>query len=196
MMRKIPLFLIPLLAATPALAHPGHGSTASFAAGVLHPLTGVDHILAMVAVGMLAFLLKGRALWQVPAAFVGMMAVGGAMGLAGLPLPMVEAGIGLSIIVIGGMVAFGRQTPATVAVATAGVFAIFHGHAHGAEMASGLSGLEYAAGFVLATAALHGAGIAAGFGLARLGNAFGAATMRIGGAIVAVAGIGVLAGVF
>jgi urease accessory protein len=196
MMRKFPVFLITLLAASPALAHTGHGTTASFAAGALHPVGGFDHVLAMVAVGLLAFLLKGRSLWLVPAAFVGMMVAGGALGMAGVPLPLVEVGIAVSVAALGAMVAFGRRTPAVAAVAAAGLFAVFHGQAHGAEMAAGMSGLGYALGFVLATASLHAAGIAAGYGLSRLGEAFGTTIVRIGGGMVAAAGVAVLAGAF
>jgi urease accessory protein len=192
-MRNLTIFAATLLAATPALAHSGHDTASSFAAGLAHPFGGMDHVLAMVAVGLLAFLIKGRALILVPAAFVTMMVAGGAMGMAGVALPYMEFGIALSIVVIGGMVAFGGRTPALAALAAAGLFATFHGQAHGQEMASGMSGLGYAGGFVLATAILHGLGIAAGFALSRLGETFGATLVRIGGGAVAVAGVVVLA---
>ncbi|MEX2616527.1 MAG: HupE/UreJ family protein [Alphaproteobacteria bacterium] len=192
-MRKLTVFATTLLAATPALAHTGHDTASSFTAGLAHPFGGMDHVLAMVSVGLLACLMKGRALVLVPAAFVTMMVAGGAMGMAGVALPYTEFGIALSIVVIGGMVAFGGRTPALAALAAAGLFATFHGQAHGQEMAAGMSGLGYATGFVLATAMLHGIGIGSGIALSRLGEAWGTTLVRVSGGAVAVAGMAVLA---
>jgi urease accessory protein len=150
------LTLIP----TAALAHPGdaHGLVHGFA----HPLGGIDHILAMVAVGIFAWQLGGRALWLVPASFVLAMAAGGALAMAGVTVPFVEVGIIASVIVLGAVVALGVKTPVAVAVGMVAAFAVFHGHAHGTEMPLDASGALYAAGFMLATALLHMAGITAG----------------------------------
>jgi urease accessory protein len=147
-----------------AAAHPGHADANGFARGFMHPIGGLDHVLAMVAVGLYAALLGGRALWLVPATFVGVMALGGAAGAAGYSLPYTEIGIALSVVVLGLAVALRISVPTLAAMALAGVLAVFHGHAHGAEMPQNLSGYEYAAGFMLATALLHCAGIALGLG--------------------------------
>ena len=183
-----------LLAAmvAPALAHTGAGSVSGFAAGLHHPLGGLDHLLAMVAVGILAAQLGGRALWAVPAAFVGMMLVGGLAAMAGIGLPLVELGIVGSVVILGAVIALGRRLPLAGAVALAGVLAVFHGHAHGLEMPAAASGLAYAAGFALATAGLHAAGIGLGLATRRLGEGVGRAVMRIGGAGVAAAGVALL----
>src|SRR5689334_19130800 len=131
-MRAIVSLGLALLVLTPtaALAHPGHGPDLGLVTGFLHPLTGLDHVLCMVAVGVLAFVLGGRALWLVPLSFMGMMAVGFLLGASGVNLPYVELGIGLSSVVIGAAAAWGRPLPVGAAMALVGVFAIFHGHAH------------------------------------------------------------------
>ncbi len=193
--RSFPLLTLAFLALLPgmALAHVGHAPVNGFASGFLHPISGLDHVLAMVAVGLFAWTLGGRALWAVPLAFVAAMAPGGALGMAGLGLPLVELGITLSIVVIGALVAFRLQLPTVLAMAIVGLFAIFHGHAHGTEMAPGASGLGYGIGFVVATAALHGAGILAGLGLGRLAAGSGIPMARASGAAIALAGILILA---
>lgn len=179
---------------TAALAHTGHGDAPGLVHGFMHPVGGLDHILAMVAVGVFAFVLGGRALWLVPLSFVGMMVVGFALGLGGVELPFVELGIALSAVVIGGAAALGRPMPVAAAMSLVGVFAIFHGHAHGAEMPADASGLTYALGFVAATALLHVAGIAASAGVARLAGRHGKVLAQIAGGIFALGGAGVLAG--
>jgi urease accessory protein len=181
-----------IFAATSAQAHPGIGVAGGFGHGFAHPLGGLDHILAMIAVGLFAARLGGQALWLVPLSFVAMMIVGGAVGMAGSGLPLVEIGIGLSVVVLGLCAASGYRMPVSVAMAVAGVFALFHGHAHGAEMPESLSGLEYAAGFVLVTALLHAAGIAIGLAPRNLGPAFGARALRTTGGAIALAGAGML----
>ena len=178
-------------ATAPALAHTGHGDTHGFVAGFLHPVGGLDHVLAMVAVGLFAAHLGGRALWAVPAAFVALMAVGGALGINGVNVPFVETGIALSVVVFGLVLAAGVTLPVGVAMGLVGFFAIFHGHAHGAEMPADASGASYAAGFMVATALLHGAGVAVGLGAGRLASE---RAVRIGGAAMAAAGVGLLAG--
>jgi urease accessory protein len=172
-----------------ALAHTGAGATSSFAHGFAHPIGGLDHVLAMVAVGLYAALLGGRALWLVPT-FVGVMAVGGALGMAGLTLPHVEIGIALSVIALGLAIARRIDLPTLIATVLVGVFAVFHGHAHGAGMPDATA-LAYAAGFLLATALLHGVGIGLGSLAGRLGDRGWRATQAAGGAIAAV-GVAIL----
>ena len=123
--------------------------------GLSHPLGGLDHILAMVAVGMFAANLGRRAVWAVPLTFMSLMTLGGALGIAGIAVPFVEFGIALSIVVLGLAVAAKWNWPLAAAMALVGVFAVFHGHAHGAEMPVDAAGAEYAAGFILATGVLH-----------------------------------------
>lgn len=184
--------VLALIGATaPALAHTGHGDTSGFVAGFVHPVGGLDHVLAMVAVGLFAAHLGGRALWAVPAAFVALMAAGGALGMNGVSVPYVETGIALSVVVFGLALASGLALPVGLAMGLVGFFAIFHGHAHGAEMPANASGATYAAGFLIATALLHGAGIALGMGAARLASQ---RAVRIGGAAMAAAGVGLLTG--
>lgn len=179
---------------TAALAHTGVGATSGFAHGFGHPISGLDHILAMVMVGVLAWQLGGRAQWLVPAAFVAVMAVGGALGVAGIEIPFVEIGIALSVVVLGAMVALGMKAPLALAIGLVGLFAIFHGHAHGTEMPQDASGLAYAAGFMIATALLHLAGIGAGLLIGRAGASYGPAAVRSAGGVAAVAGVGILTG--
>jgi urease accessory protein len=181
------------LAPSLATAHTGVGHVEGFVHGFAHPLGGLDHVLAMVMVGLFAAQLGGRARWLVPASFVSVMILGGALGLAGVAVPFVELGIGLSIVVLGGVVAFNLRARVAAAMALVGFFAVFHGYAHGAEMPESASGLAYGAGFVLATAMLHAAGLA--FGLALDGKvARGALVVRSIGALAAFAGIGVVTG--
>lgn len=172
-----------------AFAHTGHGSAPSFLQGFEHPVGGLDHVLAMVLVGMLAFQLGGRALFALPVSFVVLMGVGAAIGVAGMGIPFVETGIALSIVVLGLAVAFRTKAPVFAAMAVAGLFAVFHGHAHGAEMPADISGFFYGVGFILATALLHTAGLGFGFTLVRAGAAF-----RLAGAAAAGLGLAGFAG--
>ena len=173
-----------------AWAHPGHDGSVGFVHGFVHPVTGLDHVLAMVAVGLFAAQLGGRALWAVPLSFVSVMALGGVLGMAGVGVPVVEAGIAISVIVLGLAIALQWKAPVAAATALVGLFAVFHGHAHGAEMPVDASGLAYGLGFLLATAMLHALGIA----LARFGQVATPRTIRIGGAAMAIAGVGILGG--
>ncbi|HEV7277962.1 MAG TPA: HupE/UreJ family protein [Devosiaceae bacterium] len=182
------------LISTAAFAHGGHGEPAGLAHGFLHPLGGLDHILAMVAVGVFAFVIGGRALWLVPLTFVATMAIGFGLGLAGFHLPFVELMIAASSIVIGGAAALGRSMPLAAAASLVGAFALFHGHAHGAELPAGGVATLYAAGFIAATALLHGAGVAAALGGARLLRHHGRTAARLAGAGFALGGVGILAG--
>jgi len=177
-----------------AFAHTGIGDTHGFAHGFAHPLSGIDHILAMAAVGMFAASLGGRALWLVPLSFVGMMGLAGAMGALGMPLPFVETGIALSVVALGLVVAFRLKPPVVAAMALAGFFALFHGHAHGAELPENVSGLAYGAGFMLATALLHVAGIGIGLSLGAPKSG-GERLLRLTGGAMSLAGAGLLFGV-
>lgn len=196
MLRKLTpaTFVALCLTTVPALAHVGLGQVETFSTGFLHPLTGMDHVLAMVAVGLYAASLGGAALWLVPCAFVGMMMVGGLIGYSGFPLPLVEQVIGLSVVAMGLAIALGVRLPTVIAMGLVGLFALFHGHAHGSEGAELASFLPYAAGFVIATALLHMAGITLGLGLDRLGKTPSNILRRAAGAAGALAGISLLGG--
>ena len=193
-MRRLILIVAVLFASTAAQAHVGIGDTSGFVHGFMHPLSGIDHILAMVAVGLFAAHLGGRALYLVPLSFVGMMVVGGALGMAGLHLPYVEVGIGLSVVVLGIAVAFGLNMPTAVAMILVGSFAIFHGHSHGTEMPETASGFEYGAGFILATAALHALGIGLGVLIGKASEAGGRRVLQTVGGAMAMAGVAILTG--
>jgi urease accessory protein len=181
-----------MLAPTTAFAHTGAGYAHGFADGFAHPLDGLDHMLAMVTVGVLAWQLGGRAIWLLPASFLSLMALGGTCGVAGEALPWVELGVAASVIILGTMVALGVKAPIAMAMGIVGLFAIFHGYAHGAAMPPDASGGAYAAGFMLATAFFHVAGIALGFLIGRAGDSYGRLAYRLGGASVALAGFGIL----
>jgi len=176
-----------VLAPAIALAHTGGVETSGLMFGLAHPISGVDHVLAMVAVGMLSAHLGGRALWLVPLSFVGVMVVGGALGMTGIHVPFAEVGIGLSVVVLGLAVAFRFDLPTLAAMALVGFFALFHGYAHGAELPAGASGLAYAVGFVGATALLQGVGV--GFG-----RLIGRRVVQAAGGAMAVLGIAILSG--
>jgi urease accessory protein len=179
-----------MLLAAPAYAHTGVHLNFSFESGFLHPLHGLDHLLAMFAVGLLAAQLGGRAIWLVPGAFVAMMVVGALVGIAGLEIPGVELGILLSVIAIALPVAFAFGMPAPVAMAYVGVFALFHGAAHGAELPVNADAWPYFAGFALATALLHAAGIVVGLACGRTSAGQGALALRAAGGLVMLAGLG------
>jgi len=186
--------VIAALVPTAAFAHTGIGETSGFIHGFGHPVSGLDHILAMVLVGIFAFQLGGRALWLVPVTFVLVMALGGALGVAGIDVPFVEVGIALSVVVLGAIVALGVKAPVAAAMGIVGLFAIFHGHAHGAEMPEDAGGLAYAAGFMIATAFLHAVGICLGFLVGKSGQIYGPVVVRSAGGAAAVAGVGLLTG--
>ena len=190
----LPAAALLTLVATSAQAHTGIGVAGGVGYGFAHPVAGLDHVLAMIAVGLFASRLGGRALVLLPLSFIALMIVGGAVGMAGADLPLVEIGIGLSVVVLGLCVACGYRMPVAAAMALAGVFALFHGHAHGAEMPDSFSGLNYTAGFVLATSLLHVAGIAIGLATNRLGDAFNTPVLRMMGSGIALAGAVILIG--
>lgn len=177
------LSLTTMLMPSLAFAHPGADHVHGLLAGLEHPLFGIDHLLAMVAIGMIAARSGRAGFLVVPPAFVLAMMAGAALGIAGFGLPSLETGIALSLVVFGAMVALERPLPLAVAASLACVFGLFHGNAHGLEIPETASGLAYAAGFVLATAALHAAGALSAFRLAgRSGmvRAVGAATSLVG----------------
>ena len=151
-----------LLPATTALAHPGHGS-AGISSGLLHPLPGTDHLLAMVAIGMVAALSASRRIAVLtPAAFVGGMVLGAVLGMSGIGLPGVEMVIALSLVTLGTVTAVAMRRDTLLLPAAALAFGIAHGHAHGAELPASASPATYAIGFLLATVALHASGAAFG----------------------------------
>ena len=178
-----------------AFAHTGVGDTSGFIHGFGHPISGLDHILAMVMVGVFAWQLGGRALWLVPMTFLVIMSVGGALGIAGIGVPFVEIGIALSVVVLGAIVAFNVKAPIAAAMGLVGLFAIFHGHAHGAEIPEDAAGVAYVTGFMIATALLHLAGITAGFLIGRAGEHYGSVLVRMAGGFASVAGLGLLIGI-
>ncbi len=178
-----------LLLASPVLfAHPGHGEL-GFTAGSMHPVHGLDHLLAMVAVGLMGVRCavgttgNRHALWQVPAAFMGSMVIGGLLAVAGMPMPLAEWGIALSVLVFGVLVALGTAPRTWVACLVAGLFALMHGHAHVAEM-DGTSLTAYMGGFLLTTAVLHAGGITGGWLLA---TSISQTPVRLAGGGMAVA---------
>ncbi|MCT7663389.1 HupE/UreJ family protein [Shinella kummerowiae] len=187
MFRRITLALAALAATTaPAFAHLNPEEHGSFMAGFSHPLFGLDHILVMVAVGLWAAQIGGKALWAVPAAFVATMAIGFGLALTGIDLPFVEPAILASVVALGLLVTMAVKLDTAVSAAIVAVFALFHGYAHGGELGSA-GALSFGVGFVIATALLHGAGIALGLGIARLSG--GAIAARIIGGLTAFAGL-------
>jgi len=179
-----------LLFAVPALAHTG-SSTGGFIGGFAHPLFGPDHVVAMVAVGLWGAFLGPPAIWLLPIVFPLVMAFGGVIGILGVSLPGVETAIALSAVVLGTMVALAARPPLWVAALIVGVFAIIHGHAHGAELPPGADVVAYSVGFVVATGLLHLTGIAIGL-LARWRA--GRIAVRTAGGAIALAGVAFLSG--
>ncbi|WP_122709575.1 HupE/UreJ family protein [Pseudomonas viridiflava] len=179
------LLLIPTL----ALAHPGHSDN-GLIAGISHPIGGLDHLLAMLAVGLWAAQQKGSARWALPCTFVGTMLIGGVLGFEGLNLPALESGIAASVLALGLAVALAVRPPVALAVAATAMFALFHGVAHGLELPEMSSPWAYAAGFVAATAALH----AVGYAVVRVLPQAAAPLVRLAGAASAATGVWLLAG--
>jgi urease accessory protein len=175
-----------LLAPTIAQAHQEAGQAAGFLAGLSHPVSGLDHVLAMVAVGLWGAVLEAPAIWVLPVAFPAVMALGGLMGLLGIQLPGVEVGIAVSAIVLGAAVIAELRPPLWLATTIVAFFAIFHGHAHGRELPDGTSALLYSLGFVMATGLLHAFGIL--LGVAHRWSA-GRQAVRAAGGSVALAGL-------
>jgi urease accessory protein len=184
--RLVAAVLLAAALPTPLAAHEG-GSAAGLLSGLYHPISGVDHVLAMVAVGIWGAQLGSPAIWVLPVTFPMVMAFGGMLGLLGVQIPGVEVGIGLSALVLGLMVALERRSDLGVAAILVGFFAVFHGFAHGAELPEGQSGLLYSIGFVASTGTLHACGISIGL-LHRW--EWGKSALRVTGAVIALAGVG------
>jgi urease accessory protein len=180
--------LVALFATIPALAlaHPGHEHTTSFMSGFMHPMGGFDHLLAMLAIGLWAASLGGRALWAIPTAFVGTMLVGGGLAVAGVQVPFIEQGIILSVILMGALLVGAARFPVAICAGIAGLFAVFHGAAHGLEMPLNANGAEYVLGFAVATALLHLVGIGFGAVIARFQAPI---ITRVTGSLIAIAGL-------
>jgi urease accessory protein len=191
LVRSLVLAVFAATAATaPAIAHTA-GVVGGFLGGVAHPLFGLDHIVAMVAVGLWGVFLGAPAIWLLPIVFPLVMAFGGVLGIVGMPLPAVEIGIATSAIVLGLMVAASARPPLWIAAILVGAFAIFHGHAHGVELPPGADAAAFSVGFVIATGLLHLTGIT--FGLLARWPA-GRIAVRTAGAAIATVGIVLLAG--
>lgn len=174
--------ILALAAADPALAHTMGGSVAGFGAGFSHPLFGMDHLLAMLAIGMWAAQAGTAAAWRIPLVFVAALAAGGWLGMLGVGLPLVEPGIAASLLALGLLISFQVSLPPPTGMALAAIFALWHGHAHGSEMPLAAAPWLYALGFLSATGLLHLIGFVAGKTVTGL-------TLRICGGIIAAAGL-------
>jgi urease accessory protein len=189
-LRWVGTFAAITLFSTPAFAHTISGQAKGFVTGFLHPLSGLDHVLAMVAVGIWGAQLRRPAIWILPVAFPLVMSFGGLLGIRGVPLPGVEIGVAASAIVLGIVIAFELRPPLWIAALIVSVFAVFHGHAHGTELPKAASPLTYALGFVLATGLLHVSGIL--LGLVDL-LPVGGKLLRTAGGLIATTGLFLLA---
>jgi urease accessory protein len=176
------MLLIPAV----AQAHVGAGEASGFMHGLTHPISGLDHVCAMLAVGLWAAQMGGRSVWFVPLTFVSVMALGGVLPLLGIALPFVEQGIVLSVLLLGVLITAAIRLPLWLGSSMVALFALWHGHAHGAEMPENASGVGYALGFMLATASLHVAGIGFGLGMQRLARE---QSIRAAGASIVLCGI-------
>jgi urease accessory protein len=186
------LSLILFTSSSLAFAHTDGGIAGGFVSGLMHPVLGWDHVVAMVAVGLWGAFLGSPAIWILPVVFPMVMAFGGAIGVMGIPIPAVETGIALSAIVLGAMVALAIRPPIWIAAIIVGSFAIFHGHAHGTELPSAANPIAYSIGFVLATGLLHLSGIAFGL-LVRWPT--GKVAVQAGGSVISLVGVGFLTGI-
>jgi len=191
MLRLLLLLLFAIASTSSALAHTGGGMGGGFLSGIAHPLFGPDHVVAMVAVGLWGAFLGAPAIWLLPVVFPLVMAFGGVLGILGVPIPAVEIGIAASAVVLGLMVALAVRPSLIVAAIIVGAFAIFHGHAHGAELPAGADAVAYSLGFVVATGLLHLCGITFGL-LVRWPS--GRVAVRVAGSAIAVAGLVFLGG--
>ena len=173
---------------TPAYAHEGGNMPlGGFLSGLVHPVLGYDHLLAMLSVGILSAQIGGRAIWTVPATFVSVMALGGALGLIDIGITITELGIALSLVILGAVIASERSLPVILAMIGVGFFAIFHGYAHGTEMPQTAEPVAYAFGFLTGTALIHIAGVLIGDISKRY--QYGPQVLRVGGSLIAVVGL-------
>jgi urease accessory protein len=180
--------LLLVLLPTPALAHPGNGDAAGLLHGLLHPISGPDHLLAALGVGLLAWMLNGRARWAVPAAFVAVTTLTALIATFRLAPAMIETGIGLSILGTGLLLARGKPVPHVIALTLAALFALFHGQAHSSAMPANAAGLFYGLGLTLTTSALLAAGILVGCAMTRVATTGSLALVRAGGLALSVNG--------
>lgn len=185
------LALALLAPASPAHAHLLDAGSAGWAHGFAHPFSGLDHILAMLAVGVWAAQTGRQALWVLPVVFPLAMAAGGLLGVAGVPAPGIEAGIAASVLVLGLLIAFKAKPPLALSAALVALFAVFHGHAHGTELPQATSPVFYGLGFMAATAMLHLIGLGIGRVLRRPA---GTGALRLGGGAIAAAGVALFVG--
>ena len=197
MRNRITVFFVSLALSTamfavPAIAHTGEGYGGGFVSGFTHPIVGWDHVVAMVAVGLWGAFLGAPSIWLLPVVFPLVMALGAVVGIVGFPVPAVETGIALSAVVLGLMIVFAAKPPIWVSALLVGVFAVFHGYAHGTELPGAANPFVYAAGFVIATGMLHLIGIAFGL-LVRW--PLGRIAVRSAGGLISLAGIAFLTGI-
>ena len=178
--------MLAVLWAPAAAAHVGQGEAYGFLSGLLHPASGPDHVLAMIAVGLWGAQLGAPAIWVLPVAFPLVMALGAMLGFVGVPIPGVEYGIAASAVILGAAVALEARPPIVLAALLVGFFAVFHGHAHGTELPPGQSALLYSMGFVIATGCLHAAGI--GIGIVHH-RPWGRKLLRAAGTLIAAGGV-------
>ncbi len=169
--------------------HIGFGPVSGIEAGFLHPISGLDHILAMVSVGILGAQLGGKSIWLIPLSFISMMVAGASLGILGVTMPFVEYGVMGSVIVFGLAIAFGRKMPLAFAISLVGMLSVFHGNAHGVEMPVNTSGFEYGLGFTIATALLHMIGIFINLFIHKAPKKVASHIIRASGAAIMVAGI-------
>lgn len=185
------IVLVSLALPNIVLAHSGEGITGGLLSGFMHPIAGLDHVTAMVAVGILGAFLGRPAIWVLPVVFPLVMALGGVLGLVGIPIPYIEAGIAASSIVLGLMILFALKPPLWIASIIVAAFAVFHGHAHGTELPKAANALSYSVGFVVSTGLLHLAGIGIG---ELIRWPVGQIVARAAGGAIALAGVGFLTG--
>lgn len=186
-----PLLLLALFTFDNVFAHTDGAGANGFLSGVMHPISGFDHLLAMVSIGIWGATLGRPLVWVLPVAFPMMMVVGGVLGMAGMPVPYIEPGISGSVVVLGLCIAAAWRAPIAIAIAIVAVFGIFHGYAHGAELPSSASPAEFVAGFVICTGTLHVAGIGLGFFNQ---FAFGQKILRGAGTMIAASGLWIFFG--
>ena len=185
------MVLFALLLDSPVWAHSGDGLTGGFLSGLTHPIFGWDHVVAMIAVGLWGAILGNPAIWLLPIVFPLVMAIGAALGILGIPIPFVETGIALSGVVLGILVAMFLRAPMAIAAILVGLFAIFHGVAHGTELPDAANPVAYGVGFVIATGLLHAAGILFG---SLIGSDLGKMIVRAVGVVIALVGASFLTG--
>lgn len=186
--------LVAALAPAPALAHPGFSDSVGFLHGFAHPFSGIDHLLVMFGVGLLAWLLGGKARWRLPLTFLGIMALSSALAVSRVPEPWVESAIALSVLCTGAMLIHGRALSWPLTLPLVALFAAAHGYAHGSAIPVEADGLSFGVGFMIATALLHGTGLLAGGTLALFGQAHAPKFGRIAGGVFCVTAIGLLLG--